>query len=284
MVTATGLPASMLTAAELRARYPQINFGPGRDAVFEPDVGVILARRALLSMARWLRGEPAVRLHPYREAVAIDETGTVLLADSTTLAADRVVVAAGPWSRRLMPAGLATSLVMQRQTMLTYAATWTGMPAVLGLGETGDAWLMPPVGDTPARLSAASACRTVPEMTDRLAAPQWRDHLVGRFSALLADFDPAAVTGAADGYYLTDAASGGPLLAGGMPANFPTQAGGPTGSVWAYAACGGLSFKFAPLIARALADRALGRPPRRTGLALVDQPRPLAFDTARRTT
>jgi glycine/D-amino acid oxidase-like deaminating enzyme len=79
---------------------------------------------------------------------------------------------------------------------------------------------------------------------------------------LLTDFDPAAVIGATDGYYLTEAASGGPLLA---------DLGG--GVTWAYAACGGMSFKFAPLIARALADRAVGRPPRSTGLELIDRPR-----------
>jgi sarcosine oxidase len=121
------------------------------------------------------------------------------------------------------------------------------------------------VAGAPARLSAASACRAVPEMAGRAAPQQWRDHLAGRFAALLADFDPAAVTGAADGYYLTDGASGGPLLAGQ----------GPKGPVWAYAACGGMSFKFAPLIARVLADRAVGRPPRPTGLDPVDHPRPL---------
>jgi glycine/D-amino acid oxidase-like deaminating enzyme len=169
-----------------------------------------------------------------------------------------------------VPAGLATDLAMQRQTMLSYAAPWSGMPAVLGLGEPGDAWLMPPVAGTPARLSAASACRTVPEMTDRGAPRQWQEHLIDRFATLLAGFDLAAVTGAADGYYLTDAASGGPLLAG-------------QGRVWIYAACGGMSFKFAPLIAQALADRAAGRPPRRTGLAPVDHPRPLTVRVAART-
>jgi glycine/D-amino acid oxidase-like deaminating enzyme len=262
------MPARVLTAAELSARYPQITFGPGQAAVFEPAAGAVLARQALLALARWLREQPAVQLHPHREVVAIDATGAVLLADGTALTGDRVVVAAGPWSRRLVPSDLATGLAMQRQTMLSYAAAWSSMPAVLGLGESGDAWLMPPVGGTPARLSAASACRTVPEMTDRVAPQEWRDYLVDRFAALLADFDPASVMGAADGYYLIDAASGGPLLAGGE------------GPVWAYAACGGMSFKFAPLIARALADRAAGRPPRHIGLDPVDHPRQLAAHVA----
>jgi glycine/D-amino acid oxidase-like deaminating enzyme len=267
MVTATGMPAGVLTTAELSADYPQVNFGPGRAAVWEPAVGAILARRALEALVCWLRDQPSVQLHPHEEVVAIgisaiDGMAAVWLADGTKLAGDRVLVAAGPWSRKLLPTRLATDLAMQRQTVLSYTTTWSRMPAILGLGESGDAWLMPKVAGTPLRLSAASACRTVPEMTDRGTPGLWRDHLVDRFANLLADFDPAAVLGCVDGYYLTDAASGGPLLAGDDP-------------VWVYAACGGMSFKFAPLIARALVDRAFGRTPRQTGLALVDHPRPL---------
>jgi glycine/D-amino acid oxidase-like deaminating enzyme len=289
MVTAAGLPAQALTAAELSARYPQLRFGPGWAAVFEPAAGAVLAGQALRRLARWLHDQPAVRLHPHRPVVAIDGAGvgrsekikpsaSVLLADGTALAGDRVVVAAGPWSRDLLPAALAGDLTLQRQTMLSYAPAtsrraWAGLPAVLGLGESGDAWLMPPVAGTPARLSAASACRAVPEMTDRVTPGEWRDHLIDRFAMLLADFDPAAVIGATDGYYLTDAASGGPLLAdlGGGSEGVE----GVEGVVWAYAACGGMSFKFAPLIARALADRAVGRPPRSTGLDSIDRPRQL---------
>jgi sarcosine oxidase len=267
MVTATGLSAQVLTAAELSARYPQIRFWPGRAAVFEPAAGAVLAGQALVGLARWLRDQPAVRLHPHRPVAAIDGAGDVLLADGTALTGDRVVVAAGPWSRDLLPAALAQDLTLQRQTMLSYAPAtsgrrWGGTPAVLGLGESGDAWLMPPVAGTPARLSAASACRAVPEMTDRVTPEPWRNHLIDRFATLLADFDPAAVTGATDGYYLTHPASGGPLLAGLGD-----------GMVWSYAACGGMSFKFAPLIAQVLADRAVGRPPRQTGLDSIDRPR-----------
>jgi glycine/D-amino acid oxidase-like deaminating enzyme len=223
----------------------------------------------LAALARWLRERSAASLHPHRRVAAIGGAGAVRCADGTVLAGDRVVVAAGPWSRDLLPAALRSDLTLYRQSMLSYQPApsrqaWAGTPAIPALGTAGGAWLMPPVADTPVRLSAASACRAVPEMTDRATPERWRDHLIGQFSGLLADFDPACVVGAADGYYLA-APPGGPLLA---------SLG--EGTVWAYAACGGMSFKFAPLVARALADRALGRPPRRTGLDQVDRPRRFA--------
>ena len=267
----TGVPVRALSGRDLSARYPQLRFKPGQRALLEPAAGTVLADRALLAAARWLRGHPAVRTHAHRQVTQVTECAQVRLADGQVLAADGVVVAAGPWSRSLLPAAVGAGLTLKRQTMLSYSPSWfpgawSRSPAVLGLGSTGDAWLMPPVAGTPVRLSAASACRTVADLTDRQTPGTWRTHLIRRFSTLLTAFEPNAVTGATEGYYLTDESGQGPLLA---------RLGD---AVWAFAACGGMSFKFAPVLARALADRAMGDPPRQTGLESVDLPRQLAGD------
>lgn len=258
-----------LSPEELSTRYSRIRFPARTGAVLEPGAGTVLAGRALLELAAHLRNRPGVRLHPHRRVVSVDDAaGAVRLDDGTVLAGDGVVIAAGPWSRDLVPAALADDLVLYRQSVLSYVPAsfreaWAGMPAVPSLGVASGAWLTPPVDGTPVRLSAASACRPVAERTDQVTPRQWRDHLIDRFAALLTEFDPAAVTGATDGYYLAAASTGdGPLL---------TELG--DSPVWVYAACGGLSFKFAPVIAAALADRAMGRPPRRSGLDPVDRPR-----------
>jgi glycine/D-amino acid oxidase-like deaminating enzyme len=270
LLAAAGASGRPLSAGDLSAHYPRIRFPAGLGAVLEPVTGIVLADRALTAMRRWLGCQPAVRLYPRHRVVAVDEGGAVLLADGAVLAGDRVVVAAGPWSRDL----LAAELTLYRQSVLWYATApsagaWAGTPAILAVGNDHGAWLIPPVAGAPARLSAASACRMVPEMTDRVTPDYWRDHLMDQFAQLLADFDPAAVVGASDGYYLADPASGGPLL--GMLGD---------GTVVAYAACGGMSFKFAPLIARAIADRMAGQPPRPVGLEPIDHPRQLAATAA----
>jgi glycine/D-amino acid oxidase-like deaminating enzyme len=251
----------------LAARYPQVRFADGDDAVLEPAAGTVLADQALLAAARWLRSRPSVQFHQHARAQTVTECGSVMLAGGDVLGGDAVVVAAGPWSRSLLPAPLAARLTLKRQTMLSYKPTalhaqWFSSPAVLGLGGSRrDAWLMPPVAGTPVRLSAASACRTVATLTDRDTPAEWRAHLIERFTDQLTGFRPSAVTGSSEGYYLTDEGGEGPML---------VQLG--DRAVWLYAACGGLSFKFAPVLARTLADRALGRPPRPTGLAAVDVP------------
>lgn len=269
LLTWAGVGAQEIGPAELRTRCPHLSFAPGTAAVLEPTSGVVRAGQALKALAGWLSRQPGVRLLPGHRVTGVGAADAVRLDGGSALTAERVVVAAGPWSRELLAESIGQELTLYRQTMLSYAppagSVWAGTPAVLGLGPERGAWLMPPTAGSPARLSAADACRAVPWMTDRTAPAQWRDHLIRKFAALLTDFDPAAVTGAADGYYLA------------------TQDGGPAfaatgdGTVLAYAACGGMSFKFAPLIARSIADRALGRPVRETGLGPIDRPRPLSL-------
>ncbi|MET9276261.1 FAD-dependent oxidoreductase [Kribbella sp. NPDC003557] len=271
LLTGVGARAWGLSPDELARRYPQVRFPVGSGAVLEATAGAVLADLALIALTRWLGGQPAVRLHPHRRVAEVsgsDRGGVIRFADGGSATADRVVVAAGPWSRELVPGVIASTLTLYRQTVLSYRQpAWVGLPAVLGLGPDRDAWLMPtvPHSDAPLRLSAASACRPTREMTDRGTPDRWREHLMAVFAEVLPGFDPAAVTDAADGYYLADRSRGGPLL---------SSYGG--GAVWAYAACGGMSFKFAPQIARAVADRAVGAPPRPVGLDSIDRPRQLA--------
>jgi sarcosine oxidase len=270
-LAAAGVPVRILPPEELAGWHPRIRFPAGLAGVLEPQGGVVLADRALAALVHWLRSQPAVRLYPHRGAVSVGPGASVRLTGGAVLAADHVVLATGPWSRELMPAALRGGLTLYRQSTLVYAPeslpAWAGLPAVATLGSVHGARLMPPVAGTPVRLSAASACRPVPQMTGRTTPGRWRRHLADLFAPLLPGFDPARVVGSADGYYLAGATGGGPLLA--VSAD---------GAVSAYPACGGNSFTFAPLVARALAERAIGRRPRPTGLEAVDHPRQTVAD------
>jgi sarcosine oxidase len=263
LLTAVGLAARLLPARQLSARYPALRFPAGLAGVLEPAAGIVLADRALTAVAGWLRRQPAVRMFP--DCPAAPLTGPVVrLRDGRELSADRVVVAAGPWSRDLLGAAVGRAVTLYRQSMLSYRpgpAAWPGLPVIQRFGNSQGAWLIPPVAGAPARLSSADSSRPVTRMAGRATPARWRDHLADQFAGLLADFDPAAVTGGTDGYYLAATAGGGPLLA---------ELG--DGAVVAYAACGGMSFKLAPLVAAALAGRATGRPAQLTGLAGLDQP------------
>jgi glycine/D-amino acid oxidase-like deaminating enzyme len=269
LLSAAGVPVHSLCSEELAGRYAHIRVPAGRAAIVETDAGVVLADRALAALVDWLRCQRGVRFFLRRRVVDVDaEAGAVRLADTTVLQGDRIVVTAGPWSRDLMPIEEAAGLALYRQSMLYCSVperlreVWAATPAIPVLGTAEGAWLVPPVAATPLKLSAHSACRAVAELTDHRTPVQWRDHLIALSSDLLTGFQASWVIDSRDCYYLAETATGGPLL---------ISLGG--GTVWVYAACGGSSFKFAPLIARSLAGRALGTDPTPTGLDALDHPR-----------
>ncbi|MFF4953022.1 NAD(P)/FAD-dependent oxidoreductase [Streptomyces chattanoogensis] len=260
-----------LGPSELARAYGRLRLPSGASALLEPDSGVLLADRVLEALVATLNRTPGVRLLPQHEATGIDpHSGEVRLASGASLHSDRIVVAAGPWSRGLLPAEAVKGLQLLRQTLLYCqlpagsARSWAGIPAVPALGTAEGAWLIPPVGDTPLKLTAATACRQAKQISGHTPPSFWRQHLIDLFKELVVDFRADWITGAYDAYYLADADTGGPRL---------VELDG--GLAWAHAACGGGSFKFAPLIARSLAERALGQPVTPTGLAYLDQHSPV---------
>ncbi|RSN23993.1 FAD-binding oxidoreductase [Streptomyces sp. WAC 05977] len=267
LLTAAGSKAEVLGADELAAEFPHAGFVPGTNAVFESHAGVLLADRVLTTCATRLRWHANAELHPHRKVAGIDpDRAEVRLADGETLRGDAVLVAAGPWSRDLLAPALSRELVLHRQTMLycdvppADAAAWAATPAITSLGSDGGAWLVPPVAGTPLKLSAASACRVVDEIGGATVPSWWREHLIDTFATLIPGFRRDWLVDTRDCHYLARRSTLGPLLAvlGDR--------------VLTYAACGGSSFKFAPLIARSLAARLTGAGPVPTGLESLDRP------------
>ncbi|MER6046577.1 FAD-dependent oxidoreductase [Streptomyces sp. NPDC001793] len=261
--------AVRLDERQIVERFPHLRPPRGSRAVLERNGGVLLADRILTGTAGLLAGRPGVRLLPGRRVTGVEAPfGLVRLADGTALRGDAVVLAAGLWSRELLGADRTDDLTLYRQTQLMCTVppdlrgVWERTPTIPSLGTPEGSWLVPPVAGTPLKLSAAVACRPVEEVTDRTAPDEQRARLVRLFAALLHGFRAEWIERAEDSYYLADSTTHGPVLG---------QLG--EENAWIYAACGGSSFKFAPLIARSLARRALGTGPGvPTGLAAVDRP------------
>jgi glycine/D-amino acid oxidase-like deaminating enzyme len=248
-----GARAEVLPASELLVRWPHIRFQTQTCGVLEPDAGVLLADLALEAMARWLAGHPCAQLRPHEEVVAVDtREGGVRLRSGEALRGSRIVLATGPWSRQLLTPAASGRLALFRQTVLLcrvpprLRAAWSSTPAIPALAVPYDTWLVPPVAGTPLELAAATATREVTEVAGRVTPVRWREHLIRRFRRRLVGFTPSWVGASRECYYLADALTGGPRTA---------RSRGGKASVRAHAACGGTSFKFAPLIARSLAGR-----------------------------
>ncbi|HYZ26044.1 MAG TPA: FAD-dependent oxidoreductase, partial [Geminicoccaceae bacterium] len=101
---AMGLPVESWSPEVLAARLPLLHFEGARFALFTPTGGVLFAERILLSLGQWLR-EQGVQLHANTPVMDVDtDRAAVRTAAGRSDRADALVVAAGPWTPRLLPA------------------------------------------------------------------------------------------------------------------------------------------------------------------------------------
>ncbi len=242
-----GIPVECLEGAELAERYPFFRWPPGVWALYSPLGGVLFAERIVAGLAGWLTGQ-GVALFP-ETGVAAVEGGGVTLADGRRESVDAVVVAAGAWAGKLLPA-LAGQRPMRQvvayvEPPARLAEAWRRAPALTHLEAGPSAYCAPPLEGT--RL--------------KFGRGDWRRPSDPDAVAPLADGEAAALF-ARFGELLVD--SGDYRLLGGRTCRYAL---GPDGErflpyagegVVAIAGCGGHLFKFAALMGERLAAAAAG--------------------------
>ncbi|MGH7552295.1 MAG: N-methyl-L-tryptophan oxidase [Longimicrobiales bacterium] len=110
-----GVEHEVLTAAEVRRRYPGLRLAEGNVAVLEPRAGVLFPEAcvaALHDRARWVgaRIEYENRVEGWKSGV----DGIEVTTERGRRHAGRLVLAAGPWLSALVP-GLGLPLEVERQ-------------------------------------------------------------------------------------------------------------------------------------------------------------------------
>jgi len=145
-----------LVPAEVGRRWPQLTPDGIVFAVHLPSGGVLLAERILATLAAWLK--PRIELREHAPVRTIDPArAAVRLANGSEIAADRLVVAAGPWTSRLVPP-LAGRIVPSRQVLAyvappaRFAAAWATAPMVLENTDDVGFYAVPPVAGTPLKI------------------------------------------------------------------------------------------------------------------------------------
>ncbi|HVG45324.1 MAG TPA: N-methyl-L-tryptophan oxidase, partial [Longimicrobium sp.] len=115
-----GLPAELLTPAEVRARFPAYTLEDGLVAVLDPRAGFLRpeacvdAHRALAARhgAELRYAEPALAWEP-------DGGGVRVRTANGVHTADRLLLTAGAWTRELLP-GLDLALEVERQVVFWF--------------------------------------------------------------------------------------------------------------------------------------------------------------------
>lgn len=151
-----GIPAERLSPAELTARWPQLRADDLAFAIYEPEAGLLMARRGVAAVARQFEAEggqfelawagPGLR----RGRRLLD----VAFPDGARHAADQFVFAAGPWLPRLFPDVAGDLIRVTKQDVVfvgppagdgrfgadrlpcwvDYDAAFYGLPAIEGRG------------------------------------------------------------------------------------------------------------------------------------------------------
>ena len=141
--------------AALLRRYPQIVVAPGGWALFEPDSGVLLARRSVQAVVQdVLRGGGELRIGSVLPPAGEGRLSEVRIGTGETIRADRFVFACGPWLAAMLPGALGGRIFPTRQeifyfgvaagdlrfrapalpTWLDFGGEYYGMPDINGRG------------------------------------------------------------------------------------------------------------------------------------------------------
>jgi sarcosine oxidase len=95
------------TGQDWNDRHPAFNLPATYDVVFEPDAGLIKAARAVALAVELAqrKGGARTRVLPQTAVKRIDLEGTrpLVMTDSAAITAERLIVAAGAWVKRLLP-------------------------------------------------------------------------------------------------------------------------------------------------------------------------------------
>jgi sarcosine oxidase len=146
-----GFGYAMLEDPDWHSRFPFINRDLMRWGLVSSEGGVLHCRKIALGLKAWLLAHGAT-VHENACVTGIEQdAGTVAIAGQANLSADCIVVAAGGWATRILPA-LAAQLTVYR-TAVTYVepvdehrAAWATAPAILDVGGTVGGYIIPPSG------------------------------------------------------------------------------------------------------------------------------------------
>jgi sarcosine oxidase len=117
-----GIAHEVLDAAEIRRRYPPFRVADEETAYFEPGAGFVRPERCVAAQLLLAQRHGAtLRLGQQVLEVRPDGAGAVVLTESGTSPADRVVLTAGPWLPELLGPELARYFMVTRQVLYWFA-------------------------------------------------------------------------------------------------------------------------------------------------------------------
>jgi sarcosine oxidase len=254
---AIDVPHRRMSGRELGRAYPVFQVPDDTDVVFEPDAGMIAAARSVvieIALARALGGDRTrVLEHCPVRRIDLDSTRPTLVTDDGRIEADRLIVTAGAWTRRLFPR-FSEELRPTRQRVLYLRPDDPGrfepgrFPVFISKGaeEQNDFYGMPAFLGMGVKTARHGGPDTDPDLVDRAVGDNdraivrrfLRDHIPALAEATIDVTETCLYTVTPDEHFRLDL----------LPERRDVIVASP---------CSGHGFKFSCLIGRILADLAI---------------------------
>jgi sarcosine oxidase len=237
-------------------RHPAFALPDEYDVVFEPDAGLLRASRAVALQVQLARahGGETTRVLARTPVQRIDLSGArpIVVTDSAQIVAERLIVSAGAWVKRLLPQ-LPVPLRATRQQVLYFRPDDSNafrigcFPVFIfkGMGEDDAFYGMPEFQDMGVKAARHAGPECDPDLDDRRV----RDDYISIVRHFLWDHIPALAEAPIDftEVCLYTVAPDDQFLVDFLPGRSDVIVASP---------CSGHGFKFSCLIGRVLADLA----------------------------
>lgn len=136
-----GVKFEELARAELEDRYPQCNFGEITWALYEPESGALLARRAVQAVVEKFAQQGDLLLEAVHAPLGTGRLQAVLTSSGAQINAPVFVFACGPWLPKLFPELLGQRIHPTRQEVYFFGApagdgrfAWPQLPSWIDFG------------------------------------------------------------------------------------------------------------------------------------------------------
>jgi len=243
-----GVPMEVLDGADLAARFPHLDFHEVRWGFHLTGGGALLCGRICEAIAGWLAdGRADVRANTAVASVDL-EAGEVRIASGERLVADAVVVAAGPWTARLVD-GMDARIAPSRQVVTfaepppRFAEAWARSPMVIDVGAAGF-YAVPPVAGTRLKIGDHTFSRTGDPDGDREATEAEAAAVFDCARSRFVDFHDYRLIGRRTCFYTVEGDE-----------RFVVE---PRGRGWVLAGFSGHGFKFGAWVGEQVAAALLG--------------------------
>jgi glycine/D-amino acid oxidase-like deaminating enzyme len=194
-LAAIGKPMEELDLAELPRRFPQLATEGVERAFWIASGGVLFAQDIVAGLVAHLARQPTVTLRPGTKVRSVDLDGArIATDDGAEHQADCIVVSAGAWVNRLLPATKGR-LVPSRQVVVYFdipeadRALWAKGPMIIDkIGDVG-LYLVPPAAGRGLKVGDHAFSRSGDPDAPREAQPSEMAPLLARCRDLFRGFE-----------------------------------------------------------------------------------------------